>query len=617
VSSPVAVRASADTLIRVQVRGRTADVALAEYLDPAPAEAAERLGNQWIKALRHARVGGQPLRDRFTYRGDSLWWFTELFLHKQRTAARAFGLASALEALIARESPEALAVVRGDRLAGWVARQVAGAAGVRMVNPTAASPWMKAAGRALAARLYASAPALRRWRRRSIGPTARPDVAVFVHSAFWKDSTADDTYVGPVLKALASRLPPDAVRIVGVGPMTTHRARTWRRRLDELSDANTPAGLVPIEALTPASAIEGSRQWWRDRRRVARALLRSDDVRAAGRVAGYDLWPFVAEDLTGVATLQFPWSARAMDEAGAALDALAPKVVVTYAEAGGWGRALVLEARRRGIASVGLQHGFISRHWLNYLHEPDEIAPSAGNSADRGCPLPDVTLLYDEFARRHLLEAGRYPADRLQVTGNPRLDAIVAASRALSDGEIARVRRDAGAGDDQHLVLLAAKRIPEFDATFAALIQAVAGLPDVHLAIRPHPAETPDPYVALARGVGNVRVVPLSLDPVALIRGSRLVATINSTVAIEAMALDVPALAMRLPNYLSPFVDAGAMAGTSRLDEIGPAVARLVFDDAARAALAAARRVFLGGTGAGADGGSAARAADVIARLAR
>ena len=45
------------------------------------------------------------------------------------------------------------------------------------------------------------------------------------------------------------------------------------------------------------------------------------------------------------------------------------RAVVTYAEAGGWGRALVLEARRRGIASVGLQHGFIYRHWLNYRHE--------------------------------------------------------------------------------------------------------------------------------------------------------------------------------------------------------------------------------------------------------
>jgi UDP-N-acetylglucosamine 2-epimerase len=295
---------------------------------------------------------------------------------------------------------------------------------------------------------------------------------------------------------------------------------------------------------------------------------------------------------------------------------LRPRVLVTYAEAGGWGRALVLEARRRGIPTVGIQHGFISRHWLNYLHEDDEIAPSPGNPADRGCPLPDLTLLYDEIARQHLLTAGRYPATRLRVTGNPRLEALVAAARALPDDEIARTRRDTGARDDQHLVLLAAKRIPEFDATFLALVQAVAGMPDVHLAIRPHPAETAEPYLALARGVANVRVVPLSLSPVALMRAARLVVTINSTVAIEAMALDVPALAMRLPNYLSPFVDAGAMAGTTRLDEIGPAVVRLVRDEAARRRLAAGRRAFLGADRRDADGQAAARAAGAILELA-
>ena len=39
-----------------------------------------------------------------------------------------------------------------------------------------------------------------------------------------------------------------------------------------------------------------------------------------------------------------------MDEAGAALDTLGPAVALTYAEAGGWGRALTLEARRVYIA---------------------------------------------------------------------------------------------------------------------------------------------------------------------------------------------------------------------------------------------------------------------------
>ena len=38
------------------------------------------------------------MRDRFTYRGDSLWWFTELYLHKMRQLDRAVSVTLALEA---------------------------------------------------------------------------------------------------------------------------------------------------------------------------------------------------------------------------------------------------------------------------------------------------------------------------------------------------------------------------------------------------------------------------------------------------------------------------------------------------------------------------------------
>ena len=109
-----------------------------------------------------------------------------------------------------------------------------------------------------------------------------------------------------------------------------------------------------------------------------------------------------------------------MDEAGAALDALKPQVALTYAEAGGWGRALVLEARRRKLPSIGLQHGFIYRHWLNYRHEKDEMS----SGATPACPIPDRTLVFDEYARLYLIDAGHFPDSRVAVAGSPRLDEL-------------------------------------------------------------------------------------------------------------------------------------------------------------------------------------------------
>ncbi len=185
---------------------------------------------------------------------------------------------------------------------------------------------------------------------------------------------------------------------------------------------------------------------------------------------GCDLWPIVRHELDAVALLQWPWSARAMDEAGAALDALAPGAVVTYAEAGGWGRALVLEARRRGIPSVGLQHGFIYRHWLNYRHEPDEMQPEG---RDRGCPIPDRTLVFDRYAESHLRDAGHFPAASVVVTGNARLDDLSAEYAALQPSR-GSIRLELGVAGDQPLAVLAAK-FTEIRGALPALVAAVSG----------------------------------------------------------------------------------------------------------------------------------------------
>jgi UDP-N-acetylglucosamine 2-epimerase len=299
-----------------------------------------------------------------------------------------------------------------------------------------------------------------------------------------------------------------------------------------------------------------------------------------------------------------------MDEAAAALDALQPAAALTYAEAGGWGRALMLECRRRGIPSVGLQHGFIYRHWLNYLHESDEMAPDRDRPADAGFPHPTMTLLFDEYARRHLEQAGRFPAESLAVTGSPRLDALVVAARALSEDDIAAARASAGAAS-RLLVLLVAKH-REVRHVLPALTDAIAAMPGVQLAIKTHPAETPDAYGAVAAGRANIRVLPASAPLAPLLRASRAIVTMNSTVALDAAVLGVPALVIGLPNNLSPFVEAGIMAGARLHGEIGPALQRILYDEGFRQQLERDRIAYLSRYGIASDGRAAERAADAV-----
>ncbi len=602
---------------RVVVRtgGARKTIDLGTYLPAHDAERADDDANRWIKGLRHARIDGVPFRDRFLFRGDSLWWFAELYFHKRRVITRALRARAALDALIAAESPEGLAVNTRDLVLTHVAHEVTAHRGVSLDDGPGVGTRERLVPRAKA--IFHTTTA---WLDR-IRPARRPkvravDVAAFVHSAFWRPDHGEESYLGPLIRALEPRIG-GRLHLVGVGPRTNFRVRRWRDRLGEFSDPAARAlPLTPVELYAGWAALRPSRAIWQARSNTAAALHGSQDLHDASVVDGMDLWPLVADELTGIAELQFPWSARAMDEAGAALDALQPRVVVTYAEAGGWGRALMLEARRRGVRSVGVQHGFIYRHWLNYLHEPDEMGASPSNPADRGFPRPDCTLLYDGFAREHLERRGHFPPESLQVTGSPRMESFVETANRLDAAERARIRDDAGVPAGAHVVLVAAKHA-QLGAWFRALVAAAGARPDLVVLVKPHPAESGEPYLADAAGAPHVRVAPAGSDLARLTGIARVLVTANSTAAIEAMAADVPSLVVGLPTNLTPFVDAGAMAGVALASDLAGVLEAVVADEEMRAALAEKRRAFLDRYDMVPEPGASGRAAGVVAALAR
>jgi len=620
-------------------------VDLSGYLDAAGEERAQADAIAWIKGLRHALVDGVPMRRRFTCRGDSLWWFTELYLHKHQAILGLLRTIAALDALIARESPSSVRIEACDRLTACVAPARAAAQGIALtgsLRPRLPADLRLAALRARARWLQASALASRaRPRERPVPARRGPAVAAFVHRAFWRHGQpppaqatraatpggtsaaapppaasahgspegSAEAYIGPVLDALERRLNPDELTYVTLGPAENFGARRWWHAL-----TTGPGAMPSIERFAPVEALEGNRDVWARRRGDLRALGSSAALREAAVLRGCDCWPVIREELAGVALLQWPWSARAMDEAGAALDALRPASALTYAEAGGWGRALVLECRRRGIPAAGLQHGFIYRHWLNYLHEPDEMAADPERPADRGFPRPDAMLLFDAYARQHLARAGRFPEASLVVTGSPRLDALVAADRALTPARLQAARREAGAGSGPLVVVVTKAR--EAGRALPAFLDAAAGLPDVCVAIKTHPAETTAAYAALVAARPRVTVLPARAPLAPLLRASAAVVTVNSTVALDAAVLGIPALVIGLPNNLSPFVDAGAMAGADG-DAIAPALRQILYDQDFRLQLEHQRAAFLSRFTIGSDGRAAGRSAGAVLDLAR
>jgi hypothetical protein len=612
--------------LAIERAGRLDTIDLDEYGAGAIADEAAGRANAWIKGLRHVDVAGRSLRDRFHYRGDSLWWFAELFLHKEGVVDALWRTALTLDALCEVEEPTRVGVVDGSPALRLLLPQVAARLGIGLLPGTDAGRGGAAArhtATGVKSRLLTWAAEARR-----ALPIGRPALATggtlaFVHSAFWRDATGEEGYIAPVLDALrgTSAAP---IQLVGVGPRHNFQARRW---WDPLTPAwrqpRADGAIVAVEALASRAALAGSRAVWQARHEVAAALTGSAALRAAARVAGYDAWELIAPELHGIATLQFPWSARAMDEAGAAIERARPRLVLTYAEAGGWGRAIMLEARRHGVPSAGIQHGYIYRRWLNYLHERDEMQPSPVMALDRGFPRPDLSVVFDRVAAHHLETAGAFPRQALAVTGSPALDRLAARVRSIGAPERSAARAAMGLADADRAAVVVAKRA-QLGRWLPLLIAAVGRLDAsaqpgggrTRLVVKPHPAETPEVYADAIGGAPAVRLAPSSLDLAALVSACDLVVTVNSTVAIDAMALGIPALSVAMPNNLTPFVVAGGIAGVYDPAGLQSALQKALWDDGARADLVAKGLSCAQSGGMRADGEAARRAADALVGLA-
>jgi hypothetical protein len=580
-------------------------VRLTDYLDAGDEERAHESAYAWIKALRNIDLGDAPMRDRFTARGDSLWWFTELYLHKTLVVLDIFRAVLALNTLIDREAPREIATTGGSLTVEHLAAQVAAtrgiaAAGVRNVT------WLRRLAQLdlRARRLHLTALAAAE-RRRGDVPHGPVKAAAFVHRAFWRSGGrgSAESYIGAILAELERRLDSNGVHYVGVGPTVNFRSARTVRRQREVAE------VTAVERFAPLRALDTARHVWQRRYEHFRALTRSDAIRDAARIGGVDCWPLVREQLAGVAWLQWPWSVRAMDEAAATLDALEPGVAVTYAEAGGWGRALILESRRRGVPSVGIQHGFIYRHWLNYLHEPDEME----DTRTPVFPTPTRTLLFDQYTEGHLALHGRFPANSLRVTGSAKLDELAAEIEALPRGSVLRLRQHLQISPSASLVLLATKE-KEARGHLARFFDDAARVEGLVVVVKPHPAETAEAYGGF-QSRPYVRIVPPETSLAVLLAASRAVVTVNSTVALDAGVFDIPALSIGLPNNLSPFVDLGVIAGAAEPASIEPLLRRILYDEGFRRQFAERRRMVFGESRA--PGTAAARAGDAILELIR
>ena len=597
---------------------------VAQALGPQAADEVDGAAVAWTKAWgRRPLLEGRSFRDLYAWKGVSLWWFAELFLHHSTAATRHVRVIEVAHRLIDAERPdevearglptdearlvERTCLARGVLFQGTPGRRPARG---RVGPVRRQARWNRVKARASAAKAaLAGAPP---------APHASGPVAMFLsHAAFWREHASEtggprayEHYFDRLIPAMGDEgaLVPF---VLAVGPRAAFRRRGLGARLSDWLRLHGPGdGYVHADRYFRGPVARAAREGDALARRIWSELHGRPAVREAFAHRGVSFADLSEPDLAATVLLQLPWAIRSYEEMAAALQAVRPAVVCLYAESSGWGRAALAACRAARVPTVAVQHGIVYPHYYSYVHDADEGA----------CPRPDRTAVFGEATRRLLMQMGHYTPEELVVTGSPKLDQLREAARTWDAG-VLRAQLGVPAGDALVVVASRFRGIrrthQSIGSAFASLLAAVDGLGATCL-VKPHPAEGGEDYarVIAETGARRTRVLPAGADLLRLLHAADTVVTVESLAAVEAIVLDKPLLVLNAPTNLRALVEAGVALGVGVGEDPTAALRRALADEGTREALRAARARYRPQIAQGDDGGATARILGLLREVA-
>lgn len=341
---------------------------------------------------------------------------------------------------------------------------------------------------------------------------------------------------------------------------------------------------------------------------LGRELRNRPEFHAALTFRGVPLAAALGRELSRAFSEILPDIAQHLDVAGRILDEESPSAVLATYETGPFARAIIIEAARRGIPSVGLQHGTIFDNHYDYMHEGISPGRSGGTFT-----VPDVTCVWGSAWRDTLVGAGHYPPESVSVTGNWRYDDLATQLAAIDLCEL-RHRLGIPTGIGVAAILSSGQGTVEY---VAASLDAVQSRPDLVPVIRLHPSDNPQPLRAELRRRGLPDTVMPRIELLELLVLSRVVISQWSTVVAEAALAGRPTVLVNLLHLpgAESYVDAGICIPVDEAAGIAPALTRVLDDPDMAARLDDARAAFVQRFFHHADGRAAERVAAVLEGL--
>ena len=323
-------------------------------------------------------------------------------------------------------------------------------------------------------------------------------------------------------------------------------------------------------------------------REMLHTLKTDQEFLADFRYRNVTLMPALGIELEKAFHLRLPRCAAMLDAASQILAEERPSAVIATYETGPWARAIIIQASRAGIPTLGLQHGMIFDNHYDYMHRRVTVDP-ANNPI--GFALPNVTCVWGPFWKEVLTESGHYPREAVAVTGNWRYDHI----SEMMTMDVQEAKRQLGFPADRRIVLVLSAGLNTLDFIRLCL-ETISKRPDCSPMIKLHPgSDSPGPVRELLSKLG----FPLSI----LIEGrlhesilsADLVISQISTAVGEAALLNRPVVLANLENLAGAeaYVESGICLYATDPDQLAVAVGKGLDDAQTLGQLAQARKEFV------------------------
>lgn len=327
------------------------------------------------------------------------------------------------------------------------------------------------------------------------------------------------------------------------------------------------------------------------------------------RYRGVQLMPVLREELRRAFLEILPECAEMLATAARILKEEHPDAVIATYETGPWARALIIQAARASIPTLGLQHGMIFDTHYDYMHRHITCDPTVNPS---GFVVPEVTCVWGSFWKQVLTRAGSYPPGAVVVTGNWRYDRIAGMARAI---DINKIKSSFGIVPENKVVLILSSGQSVVDYVRQCL-QVLGTRSELTPLIKLHSVDDPKPVREMLQEMGYPDDVLVEERLIEAMMAADLVISQTSTAVGEAALLDRPVV---LVNFLKlsnigaeAYVESGICLYATNLQELTTAVEKALVDPLAVAQMSRARTGFISRYFFKIDGCAAQRVAEAL-----